>query len=243
MLEWILLSVSIVSLLSFSGALFLALNKKLLNKILVLLVAFASGALLGGAFLHLIPESFGFGEGSLIFVLFGILIFFVLEKFLHWRHCHIGKCEVHEFAQLNLIGDGMHNFLDGMIIAASFLLSVPTGVVTTLAIIAHEIPQEIGDFGVLLYAGLKIKKALFYNFLSALTAVAGAILAYFLAINVKEITMIILPIAAGGFIYIASTDLIPELHRRAKPGESLLQFSLLLVGIALMWVLKIAFVS
>jgi len=243
MLELILLSVLIVSLISFSGVIFLTFKKKLLKKILVLLVAFASGALLGGAFLHLIPESLEFGKSSVIFILFGILIFFTLEKFLHWRHCHIGKCKIHEFAQLNLIGDGIHNFLDGMIIATSFLLSIPTGLVATLAIIIHEIPQEIGDFGVLLYAGLKAKKAVFYNFLSALTSVAGALLAYFLSIHVKETMMIMIPIAAGGFIYIASTDLIPELHKRGKIGESLQQFSLLLAGVVLMWAFKVVFIS
>ncbi|MDI6798874.1 MAG: ZIP family metal transporter [Candidatus Aenigmarchaeota archaeon] len=240
MFALIFVSVIIVSLLSFVGVAFLALKKKLLEKILIILVAFASGTLLGSAFLHLLPESLVSGESAFIFVLLGIITFFVLEKFLYWRHCHLGKCEVHEFAQLNVIGDGLHNFIDGVIIAASFLVNIPLGLATTLAIIFHEIPQEIGDFSILLYGGLKVKKALLYNFLSALTAVFGAVFAYFFSSYVENFTLAV-PFAAGGFIYIASTDLIPELHKRKRLTESFAQFSLLLVGIILMWLLKALF--
>lgn len=237
MLEIILASVFFVSLLSFSGVVFLYFKQKVLNKILMVLVAFASGALLGSAFLDLLPESLALGETAFLYVLSGIVTFFVLEKFLYWRHCHIGKCEVHEFVQLNLIGDGVHNFIDGMIIATSFLSNMILGFTTTLAIAFHEIPQEIGDFGILVYGGLKRQKALFYNFVSALTAVAGALFAYFISTNIENISFLV-PFAAGGFIYIASTDLIPELHKRNVLSDSLIQFVMFFGGILLMWALK-----
>lgn len=140
---------------------------------------------------------------------------------------------------MNLVGDGLHNFIDGLIIAAAYLINMGLGVTTTIAIILHEVPQEVGDFGVLVYAGFKKKKALFYNFLIALTAIIGALVGYFIhaAIN----TAFLLPIAAGGFIYIAATDLIPELHKRAKIPESVAQFIFIIIGIALMWLLKFIF--
>lgn len=243
MLLWILLSVVVVSLIAFTGIVFLALKEKLLHKILMWLVALACGAMLGGAFLHLLPESVESGmdimQISMLFIA-GILIFFVLEKFLHWRHCHNEKCkvhaEVHPVAYLNLIGDGLHNFMDGMIIAAAYLANIQIGIATTTAVIIHEIPQEIGDFGVLIYAGMKKKKALFLNFLSALVAVVGALTVFFMR-NSLNMTFL-LPIAAGGFIYIAMTDLIPELHKRTKISESIMQFIFIAVGLVLMWLLK-----
>ncbi len=237
MLLWILISVVIVSFISFIGIFFLALKKKFLNKILILLVALASGALLGGAFFHLLPESLDLGiEKTSLFIISGILVFFVLEKFLHWRHCHKGKCPEHTFSQIILLGDGLHNFIDGLIIAAAYLINISLGITTTIAIILHEIPQEIGDFGVLVYGGFSKGKALFYNFLSALTAILGAIVGYFLSRSL-DVTFL-LPFAAGGFIYIASTDLIPELHKRIKVSESVLQFIFILIGLGLMWSLR-----
>jgi zinc and cadmium transporter len=229
--------------MSFSGIVFLALKEKLLHKILIWLIALACGAMLGGAFLHLLPEAVESGINimhiGLLFIA-GILVFFILEKFLHWRHCHDEKCkvhaDVHPVAYLNLIGDGLHNFMDGMIIAAAYLVNLQLGIATTFAVIVHEIPQEIGDFGVLIYAGLKKKKALFLNFLSALVAVVGALVAYFMHDSLN--TAFLLPFAAGGFIYIAATDLIPELHKKSKASESILQFIFIVIGLALMWLLK-----
>ncbi len=235
----ILIAVFIVSLMSLTGILFISLKKKILDKILLILVAFASGALLGGAFLHLLPEAYEECACQLVFVmvLFGILFFFLMEKLLYWRHCHEGKCDVHAFTYLNLIGDGFHNFIDGLIIAAGFLASIPLGITTTLAILFHEIPQEIGDFGVLIYGGFSKKKALLFNFLSALIAVLGAIVGYFLSSLIQNITPYLLAFAAGGFIYIASSDLIPELHKTKEIRRSMVQFVFLFIGIVLMWVL------
>ncbi|MCP8313141.1 MAG: ZIP family metal transporter [archaeon] len=238
----ILFATFLVSLLSFIGVVFLSLNDKLLNSLLLVLVAFASGALLGGAFLHLLPESLTSGsEEVFIFVLLGIMIFFVIEKFLRWRHCHDGKCDIHAFTYLNLIGDGIHNWIDGMIIAASFITSTALGIVTTFAVAAHEIPQEIGDFGLLVYGGFKKTKALFYNFISALTAIVGAVFTYYFAQHTENLAALLLPLAAGGFIYIAATDLLPELHKREKMKDSIVQLIVLSLGIMLMWSLKVIF--
>ena len=167
----------------------------------------------------------------------GLLIFFVLEKFL-WRHCHEReKCPVHPFAYLNLIGDGIHNFIDGIIIAASFMSNQSLGFVVTLAVVAHEIPQEIGDFSILIYGGFSKTKALIYNFLTALIAMTGGLFTFFGA-EILPQTLYLLAFAAGGFIYIAATDLIPELHRERKTYNSFLQFLSLLAGLVLMWLLK-----
>jgi zinc and cadmium transporter len=236
MLLWILLAVVIVSLVSLVGIFFLVIKEKIMQRILILLIALASGSLIGGAFFHLIPESMSLGikNVSLLFVL-GLLIFFILEKFLHWRHCHEKNCEEHVFTYTVLFGDGLHNFIDGIVIAASFLVNISVGIATTLAIILHEIPQEIGDFAVLRYGGFSKKKALFYNFLIALTAVIGALVGYFLRSSINE--TIFLPIAAGGFLYIAATDLIPELHKKSQLGESLLQLLFILIGLGLILLL------
>jgi zinc and cadmium transporter len=234
----ILVSTVLVSVISIIGILFLALKEKLLSKILLMLVSFASGSLLGGAFLHLIPESLStYDESIFIAILIGIVVFFLLEKSL-WRHCHDRECSVHTFAYLNMFGDGIHNFIDGLIIAASFIAGTPLGVAATLAVIAHELPQEIGDFGILVYGGFSRTKALFYNFLTAITAIVGAAFMYFFSAFIPSLPYL-LAFAAGSFIYIATTDLIPELHKERSPARSLAEFVLLSVGIAFMWALKL----
>jgi len=236
---WIysLISVALVSLLSFVGILFIALKKEKLKKLLLFLVSFAAGGLLGDAFIHLLPEAIeesGFNLAVSLAVLIGLLVFFVLEKFISWRHCHIptAKEHPHPLVFMNLVGDGLHNFMDGMIIAASFLVSTSLGMATTLAIIFHEIPQEIGDFGVLLHGGFSKTKALVFNFLSALMAVAGAILVLTLGIN--NFSRLLIPFTAGGFIYIAASDLIPELHKETDIAKSTFQLIGLLLGICVM---------
>jgi zinc and cadmium transporter len=234
----ILASVTIVSLVSFVGIVFIGLKEAFLRRILTALIGFASGSLIGGAFIHLLPEAFEeTGQATFYPVVIGIIFFFAMEKFLYWRHCHEEKCPVHTFAYLNLIGDGVHNFIDGMIIAASFILSYDLGIATTLAVVFHEVPQEIGDFGVLIYGGLTRKRALAYNFASALTAVVGALTVYFLAF-IQTAEHLLVPFAAGGFIYIAATDLMPELHKRTQAKESLIQLATVLSGIGLMSILK-----
>lgn len=233
----IVVSTSLVSIISIIGILFLVLRKKLLDKILLMLVSFASGSLLGGAFLHLIPEALSpYDEIVFIVILAGILVFFLLEKSL-WKHCHEKECPVHPFAYLNLFGDGLHNFIDGMIIAASFLVSIPLGTATTIAVISHEVPQEIGDFGILVYGGISKNKALVYNFLTAITAIAGATFTYAFYEFIPKMAYL-LAFAAGSFIYIATTDLIPEMRKERKLTVSFVQFILLLAGIILMWLLK-----
>ena len=171
-----------------------------------------------------------------LFVIVGFCVFFVMERFLHWHHCHEGKCKVHPFTYLILFGDGVHNFIDGLVIAASFLVSVPFGLVTTLMIIAHEIPQELGDFGVLVYGGMKKKNALLYNFLSQLTCVLGGLVGLALAASLDPAPL--LPFAAGGFIYISTSDLVPELHKEKDIKKSAKHFVLFLVGLAFMFAIK-----
>jgi len=244
----ILASVTVVSLIAFVGLIFAGMREERLNRVTMLLVGFASGTLIGGAFLHLLPEALE-SENDVTTVFFyviaGIIVFFALEKFFYWRHCHERECPTHAFVYLNLIGDGIHNFIDGMIIAATYIVSSASGsyqlgFATTMAVILHEIPQELGDFGVLIYGGLNRKKALTFNFISAVTAVAGALLTYFLA-YLQSIETLLVPFAAGGFIYIAATDLMPELHKKSLARESLAQFIVILLGIGLMALLKIAF--
>lgn len=241
---WIysLVSVFIVSLISFVGLLTLTVKADKLKKILLYMVSFSAGALFGDAFIHLLPEAveeIGFGLNISIYVLLGIGFFFIIEKFIHWRHCHIPSSEehVHPFAMMNLFGDGVHNFIDGLIIAASYLVNIPVGIATTLAVILHEIPSEIGDFGVLLHGGFSKGKALFYNFVTALAAVLGAIVSLSISSYVENITVFLIPFAAGGFIYIAGSDLIPELHKEVKVKKSLLQFIAIVLGVLVMLLL------
>jgi zinc and cadmium transporter len=234
-LTWILLVTIINGLLAFAGGLlYLALGKNL-NKILIFLVSFTTGALLGGAFFHFIPEAI---EELNIFLtalltIAGFAIFLILEKILHWHHCHNGKCDKHPFTFLLLWGDAIHNFIDGIIIAGSFLISIPFGIITSLLIMAHELPQEIGDFGVLIYGGLKKGKALFYNFLAQLTAILGGLLGYFFLPSTSFITYL-LPIAAGGFIYIAVADLIPEIYKEKDPVKIILNLIAITIGLLIL---------
>lgn len=240
---WALCASIIVSSISLIGVLTLFLNERLLNKILLLLVGLSAGGLIGGAFLHLLPESLektGNLEETFIFVIVGFIAFFILEKYFYWRHCHkVGNCEFHAFVYLNLIGDGIHNFIDGLIIGTSFFIDVKIGVVTTLAIILHEIPQELSDFGVLVYGGFSKFKALAYNFASAATAIFGTILGFSFAGRIESFSSVLLAIAASSFIYIASCDLIPELHKQSDIKKSAVSILFFLLGILLMLGLKL----
>jgi zinc and cadmium transporter len=239
----ILLSTFLVCLISLIGIITLSLKEKLLEKILFCLIGFSAGALIGGAFLHILPEVLEKVNSTYVFsiLILGIVMFFLMERYFYWRHCHDGVCNVHAFTYLNLIGDGFHNFIDGMVIAGSFVVSVKLGIVTTLAVILHEIPQELGDFGVLVYGGFSKQKALFYNFLSALTAMIGAIVGYFISGIITGFSNFILPLTAGGFIYIASSDLIPEIHKQSDLKRSTAAFIAFLFGIAFMGLAKMLF--
>ncbi len=234
-------SVFVVSLMSFVGAITIIIKQRVIKNFLIFLVSFAAGAMLGDVFLHLLPEMVHEGELNLkssFLILVGIAIFFVLEKIIHWRHCHLTatKEHTHPLAFMNLVGDAAHNFTDGILIAGSYMLSFPVGIATTIAVILHEIPQEMGDFGVLLHSGMKPKRALMFNFLSALTSVAGALFILVLGVNI-DVTGVIIPITVGGFLYIANADLIPELHKETKISNSLIQLLTFSVGVAIMFLL------
>jgi zinc and cadmium transporter len=236
---YVILSVFIVSLISLVGILALAFGKDRLYKILIYLVSFSAGTLMGDAFLHLIPEAFESSKNTAsvsVSILLGIFIFFLIEKIIRWRHCHEEPCEEHPhpFSYVILFGDSIHNFIDGIIIAGSFLVSIPLGIATATAVIFHEIPQEIGDFASLIYAGFSKSRALAFNFLTALSAFIGAALILMINCNTESLTTFLVPFAAGGFIYVAGTDLIPELHKQRRFKSSLWQTIAFMVGIGIM---------
>jgi zinc and cadmium transporter len=236
---WIysLVSVLVVSLLSLVGVVTLAINAQRLRSVLLYLVSFSAGALLGDVFLHLLPELTENTTGSTtgFYLLGGIIVFFILERLILWHHSHMEHEEqIHSAAYLVLFGDALHNFIDGLIIAASFLVSIPLGIATTLAVIAHEVPHEIGDFAVLLHGGWDRWRALKYNFFSALTAVAGVLVVLPFASTHGEPPRFFLALAAASFIYIAMADLIPELHKEVSVKKSVIQLICLLAGIAAM---------
>ena len=236
---YILLSTIFITFLAFIGIFTLAISEKILHKILIVLVSLSAGVLMGGAFLHLLPESIEEANGTNIFIitLIGFILFFVIEKILHWRHCHNDKCNVHTFHYMNLIGDSIHNFIDGLIISASFVASIPLGFTTTIAIIAHEIPQEIGDFGVLIYGGFEKKKAIILNFIVATTIIFGGIIGYLISNVLYESVYMLLSFAAGGFIYIAATDLIPEIKKEINIKKSVTTMLIFILGILIMWII------
>lgn len=230
-----------VSLISLIGIFALWVKEDALKRIIIFLVAFAAGSLIGGAFLDLIPEAALYIKDItqlFLYVTAGYLLFFILEKYLHWRHCHAPECKIHQFTYLNIVGDIVHNFSDGLIIGAVFLVDIKLGLAATLAIIFHEIPHELGNFTVLIYGGFSKLRALAFNFLSALFAVAGTVVGYYLAGNISGFSRFLLPVAAGGFIYIASCDLIPELHKETGGKKSALIMVTFISGIALMYFLK-----
>ncbi len=245
-------SVALVSVISLAGLVILSIRESLLRNLLHLIVALAAGTLFGDALIHLLPEALE-GTASPLVVsaaaIGGILGFFALEKFLHWHHHHSTPQEeaeeahvehvqgsIHPLGRLVLVSDAVHNFVDGLIIGASYLVSTEIGIATTIAVILHEIPQEVGDFGLLLHAGYSRARALFVNFLSALSAIVGTIVMFSIP-GVEEYAPIILAFTAGAFLYIAGTDIVPELHKTKRGWPSLAQFFAVLVGVALMFAL------
>lgn len=238
-----LASVLLVSAVSFVGILFVGRHDHGMEQKLFLFISFAIGALLGDVFIHILPDiaaegGDAFPVASLI-VVGGILGSFVLEKFIHWRHCHTVDCSdhVHPLGMVSLVGDAAHNVVDGILIASSYLVSVPTGLATTVAVILHEIPQEVGDYAILLHSGYTRRRALFLNFLTGLTALGGALLVLLLHASLSDVERYLLPLVAGNFLYIAVADLLPELHKQTKIAHSLLQFIGVLLGIMLMFLL------
>ncbi len=232
-----IVSVLVVSAISLVGIFTLGLNEKFLRSILFYLVSLSAGALLGDVFLHLLPQMSlaGLGAREGAYFLGGIVIFFVLERFILWHHTHgTHDEEIHSVVYLTMVGDSLHNFIDGMIIAASFLVSIPVGIASALAVIFHEIPQELGQFAILLHGGWSKGKALWYNFLSALTSVLGAVVVLFFARNLQEAPTFLIAFAGSSFIYIAMSDLIPELHKEEETQKSIIQFVWFIAGILLM---------
>ncbi len=240
-LLYVIISSVVVSLISLIGIFSIIINEKYLSKIIFILISFAAGSLIGASFLHILPESVAHNNSNVFYyVILGFLLFFIIEKYLHWRHCHKGAdCEIHPVGYLNLIGDSIHNFTDGIFIGVSFCFDLKIGLISTLAVILHEIPQELGDFGVLLHSGFTKTKALLFNFLTALFCVLGAIVGYIMSEYVKDISVYILPVLAGGFIYISSCDLIPEIHREKDIKNSLISIIFFVLGILLMMLIKL----
>lgn len=236
-LLWILLMTVIDGIIALVGVFSFLTTQEKLKRITFFLIAFSAGTLFAGAFLHLLPESLNFNTASNAFLLLigGFILFFIIEKFFFWHHCHEQPCRIHPVSYLILLGDGIHNFIDGLIIATSFMINISFGIITAILIFAHEIPQELGDFAILVYGGFSKRKAIIYNFVSQLTCILGGYIGYILSSG-YVLSSLLLPIAAGGFIYISASDLIPELH---KKGGSFLPFFLFLVGIGFMLGLKI----
>jgi zinc and cadmium transporter len=230
----------LISLGSFAGVLTLIVGDKYLSKIIFLLVSLSSGVLIGNAFIHLLPEASKSIPSDTVFgiVLFAFVIFFLIEKLFHWQHCHKVHCESHVFGYMNLFGDAIHNCIDGIIIGGTFVTSIPLGMLTAVTIGLHEIPKEVSDFGVLLHSGFSKKKALYANFLVKLTIVLGSVIGFFFAESVHGFVSYLLPFAAGGFLYIAGSDLIPEIKKEDNPKKSTLSFIIFLFGIGLAYATK-----
>lgn len=235
----ILLSVLAVSGVSFLGIGLFVLSEKTIRALLIPLVSFSTGVLLGDVFMHMIPE---LAEGDMLeagapYILGGILFSFVIEKIVHWQHCHVfpSKDHHHPVGIMSLVGDSVHNFMDGMLIAGSFFISTEVGIATALAVALHEIPQEIGDYAVLLYSGYSRKTALLFNAISAAFAILGAFIAATFIQGAAGIEPFVLAFAAGNFLYIAGTDLLPELHKHTKLSQGVLQLLCMLAGIGVMY--------
>ena len=264
----IILASLLVSFISFSGSILFVLKEQNIKKYMIFFVALAAGSLLGAAFFHLIPEAVSLhidnnhnlGEeehhqntmsqsqesqehGSHFFlpsyfILLGILLFYIIEKFIHWHHHHEIDCHHHSLSKLSLIGDGFHNFIDGALIAAAFLVDLRLGIVTTLAIILHEIPQEIGDLAILLHSGMSKVKALFWNFVSALTALLGAILMFILGSSLEHYIPHLIAFVAGTFIYLSLADIIPEINKKEYAHSQFTITLIFLIGIGMNLVLS-----
>jgi len=268
------LMIFIIGCFSLIGLFMISIREKTLDKILFILVAFATGTILASALFDLIPESIhhleelnssgaGIAENLVfVFIIFGFVIFFVIERFIYWFHghahekenelvCYTGKGEgkdnslshssgIKSFAILNLVGDGLHNFLDGIIIMVAFLSSTRNGIIITLAVVFHEFPQEIGDFGILLYGGFSKKKALFFNFISGMIALLGGLTAFFLSDAIETFNLFFLAFSGGGFLYIASTELMPELIKEKDLKKSIVQALIFICGLILIMSIVIA---
>ena len=242
--EWFyaLGSAAVVSLISLVGVITLMVGVQRLDRVIPLLISLAVGGLFGDALVHLLPEAFQDSTSpaaTSLYIIIGILLFFAKERYLHWHHEHHEQSvnPVHPVAYINLVSDGIHNFLDGLLMGASYIVSVPIGLATTVAVALHEVPQELGDFGILVHAGFKPRHAILMNFLSGVLAIVGVVISLAVGPKIGSYTAFMLPLTAGGFIYIAGSDLIPELHHERELPGSLAQFAMIVVGIGLMFLL------
>jgi zinc and cadmium transporter len=236
-------SVVVVSLLSLVGVSLLSLGHKTLHEIIFFLVALAVGGLFGDVFIHLLPEAYkepsGVTQASLL-VIAGILVFLALENFLQWRHQHTDEHHAIEpYGYLNLVADIAHNLIDGLLIGASYLVSVKLGLATTLAVVLHEIPHEFSNFGILVKSGFSKYQALWLNFLTALAAVTGGLIAWWVGSQALSFNQVLIPLTAGSFIYIAGSDLVPQLNKEVAPVRALMQFVAIMIGVGLMLLLKV----
>lgn len=247
-LVYIILFTTLASLLGVLGGSLLLLRKKLSHTVTHGLAAFAAGSLLGAAFLDLLPEAFHYmeelgikeAEGTVfLYVLVGILLFFLLERFIHWFHHHHRSHEekgVKPIVPLIIFGDGVHNFIDGVVIAATFMVDIRLGIITTFAIVAHEVPQEIGDIGLLLHEGLKRSKVFIYNLVSQAMSIIGGVVTYFIGSSIEGVLPLLLAVTSGFFIYIALSDLVPDIHSENKKGFAAMESALLILGIGVIWI-------
>ena len=246
----IVIATFIVSLFSLSGIFALSLNEERLHSILFFLIAFSAGSIFGAAMFDLLPEAVELVDEHVVFpyIAFGYLAFYFLERFIYWYHGHGHhedmEFEVEEtkgFAYLNLLGDGVHNFIDGMVIAASFTVSFQVGLVATIAVIFHELPQEMGDYGILVYAGFDRVRALVLNFAVALCVVVGGVFATFFLETVESLSGLLIAFSAGAFLYLAASELVPELQHERDFRRSLIQFGVFILGMALIYSLGLVF--
>ena len=242
-LLWIIAGGIVMSAIALVGSLTLILKEDTLHKIVLPLVAFAAGCLLGGAFLHMLPSAIHETENHLalfLWVLAGFTTFYALEQFLHWHHCHRDSADCKKpLGYLILIGDGLHNLIGGLSVAAAFVMDIRLGIAAWLAAAAHEVPQELGDFAVLLHGGWSKTKALLLNVISASTFLAGGLIAY--AVSSRVEIWFLVPYAAGNFLYIGASDLVPEVNKQRDMKGSLVHFFSFSAGIALMYVVKLFF--
>ncbi|MBA7602635.1 Zinc transporter ZupT [subsurface metagenome] len=247
----IVLATFVVSLFSLSGIFTMSLNEERLHSILFFLLAFSAGSIFGAAIFELLPEAVELVEGRVVFlyIAFGYLAFYFLERFIYWYHGHGHHEDMEEFeaeetrgfAYLNLLGDGIHNFIDGMVIAASYAVSFQVGLVATIAVIFHELPQEMGDYGILIYAGFDRVRALTLNFVVALSVVGGGVFATFFLETVEALSGLLISFSAGAFLYLAASELVPELQHERDFRRSLIQFVVFIMGMALIYSLGLIF--
>ena len=245
-LSYTIISVLIISSISMIGLITLSLSKRILDKLVTYLVSFATGTLFGGALIHLLPQAYTSNMSSLsvsLWTIAGLSTFFIMEKFFRWRHCHhpTTKEHLHPIVPMNIFGDTIHNFIDGILIAISFTASIPLGIATSVAVLFHEIPQEISDFSILIKGGLTVKKALLVNILGAFSSFFGALIALQMGEHINGFTNALIPFTAGGFIYIAGSDLIPELHHNTEISKSFIQLIMLIFGVVTMTILELIF--